>query len=69
MIGYSDSNDNKVGKILNYVHVFFLLSIYLAMCNILFFLPFYLLELNFYILFISLLFSGPALVAVCCFIY
>lgn len=68
MIGYSDSNDNKVGKILNYVHVFFLLSIYLAMCNILFILPIYLLELNFYILFISLIFSGPALVAVCSFI-
>ncbi|MDV4150872.1 YesL family protein [Clostridium sp. AL.422] len=68
MIGYSDSNENKINKLLNYVHAFFLSSIYFGICNILFILPVYLLELNFYIIFISLVFLGPALVALCSFI-
>lgn len=66
MTSYSDSNENKISKIFNYLHLFFLSSIYFAICNILLITSVYLFEIKFYnlfIFFISSILSGPALVA------
>lgn len=71
MTGYSDSNENKISKIFNYLHLFFLSSIYFAMCNILLISSLYLFEIKFYnlfIFFISSILTGPALVALSSFI-
>ncbi len=71
MIDYSNSNENKISKLFNYIHLFFLSSIYFSICNILLILSVYLFEIRFYnilIFLIASILSGPALVALCAFI-
>lgn len=70
MSDYSDFEEKRMNKVFNYLHWFFLSSIYFILCNILNTLSIHLLELkidNLLIFFISMILTGPALVALCSF--
>lgn len=62
----NDFDDKPINKILNYIHWFFLTSIYFTLTNILFILAIYTFDLSFdnlLIFFIALIPSGPAITA------
>lgn len=64
----TDFDDKPINKILNYIHWFFLTSIYFNLANILFILAIYTFDLRFnnlLIFFIALVPSGPAITALC----
>lgn len=64
----TDFDDKPINKILNYIHWFFLTSIYFTLANILFILAIYTFDLRFdnlLIFFIALVPSGPAITALC----
>lgn len=66
MNNYSDFEEKRVTKVFNYLHWFFLSSIYFFICNILNVISMYLFKLNIdnlLIFFISMILTGPALVA------
>lgn len=66
MNNYSDFEEKRLNKVFNYLHWFFLSSIYFFICNILNVISMYLFELNIdniIIFFISMILTGPALVA------
>lgn len=66
MNNYSDFEEKRLNKIFNYLHWFFISSIYFFVCNILNATSMYLFELNIdniIIFFISMILTGPALVA------
>lgn len=66
MNSYSDFEEKKINKVFNYLHWFFLSSLYFLLCNILNVLAIYLFEINInniFIFFVSLILTGPALTA------
>lgn len=72
MNNYSDYDNKRIDKIFNYIHWFLLSSVFFALCNILLILSFILFDINFnhlLVFFIPLIFLGPALSALCTFMY
>ncbi len=66
MSDYSDFEEKRMNKVFNYIHWFFLSSIYFILCNILNILSMHLFELkidNLLIFSASMILTGPALVA------
>ncbi|WP_160671822.1 DUF624 domain-containing protein [Clostridium sp. C8-1-8] len=68
MANTNDFGDSNLSKVLNYVHWFFLLNIYFFLCNILFIVSIFTMELKFeyiIIFFIALIPTGPSITALC----